>query len=34
MYALLGAMIGPGIGQVEARDLITAYFNAITGREQ
>ncbi|MFI8817476.1 MULTISPECIES: hypothetical protein [unclassified Streptomyces] len=34
MYALLAAMVGPGIGQAEARQHLTDYYNAITGRKQ
>ncbi|MET7759754.1 hypothetical protein ABZT27_34395 [Streptomyces sp. NPDC005389] len=33
MYALLDAMIGPRIGQVEARELLGDYFRAITQQE-
>lgn len=33
MYALLGAMIGPGIDQVDARELVGDYFRAITHPE-
>ncbi|MCI4045459.1 hypothetical protein [Streptomyces sp. TRM75563] len=34
MYALIAAMTGPGIDQAEARERVTDYFDAITGREQ
>ncbi|WP_032769878.1 hypothetical protein [Streptomyces sp. CNS654] len=34
MYALIAAMVGPGISRAEARQHVADYFNAITGREQ
>ncbi|MFJ5143289.1 hypothetical protein [Streptomyces sp. NPDC088707] len=33
MYALLDAMVGPRIGQYEARELVGEYFRAITQQE-